>query len=1260
MEGFRSPGEHGPRGAGAVHDGARVRGRDLAREDHQHPPELVLPEPVRTPGLGQPAERRVHLGELRRDRDRARPRARRVLGRDAPGELLLRPAEHRERDAHEGRERGGQDEQRELALERHATASPGSTRCTLPWTRLARSFSSAAARARSAWRANRPGGDVHRRDRDRQEREAPPRAEPVHRLDRAPLAVDAVVVQRDHPVEDGDHLGAEGRGPLERREDHEVVAPDVPEERALPAVPRDRVAQDARGLEDDPVGLRVAVGVVVGLQAVEIDVRERERHLRVEPPLHLPVDRASAGEPRHRRRLERRLAAAEHRVDPGDELLRVERLRQVVVGAEPEPAHLVRGLAPRRQEDRAERIPRALIGEGLEEREPVAVGQLHVDEEDLGPPLVHDPARLGAGPRLVHVVPLAPQHLRADGADRRVVVHDERPRAGGAAAADEGLDRRGERVRRRGLREVVVRAAPERRVAAARRGEREERRAPGVRIVVEDVRERDAVERRHERVPEHDPRRGPARRGERALDVGRARAADAARAEDAAGERRRVRRVDDEHERRVGRDGRPLPDDLRRLLRHHEEEPGPAARLALGPDRAAVGLDDPARDREAEAGAAHALRPLAPGLLELLEDALEVGLRDPLPGVPDRHARDAGDRGVPEHAHLDDPVVGGELERVREEVREDLHEPPAVGDEAHRLAGHLDPELLPALRRGGLVAVHRGARELVEEDDLRLHAELALREAGDVEQLVHHRVQLLRRLARHPEVARLLLAELAGEPGEDEVERAGDRGERRPELVAHDLDELLLARVEVLQVGDVPERDRDAREPPVALEHGRHHRRERAPRDVDLLRDPGASRRIGVEPAHQVERVEAERVLEPRGAERPFGGSPQHPPRGGVREDLVRARRGVEEPVRHALDHPLEARALVRQPRRERAERLRHLVHEHVEDARVSLPERVRPRALHEHRPDADVADLDGEREPRRERLDERPLAGAQDPHPHRRLRQLGPRVLAVRGERVRLHGEERRLAEPGAGPDEEVGRGARRRDERGRDVARDDAREALDDPLEDPRVALRPAHLARDLRGRLERLEPPVHLGVEPGPLAAQLDLLERAEHGLPELPLLPGLHEVAPHLPAVDGVHDLARVGVGREEDGAELRIEPVRGLDELDPGHARHALVGDQEVHLPRLQELERERAVRRRQRLVAVLRREAAAEDREHLGLVVHEQDDVRHRESAPSPEPENPERPADGSTRVARAADGPGAPRRPVPPLALAVGGSKRL
>src|SRR5262249_53113849 len=80
----------------------------------------------------------------------------------------------------------------------------------------------------------------------------------------------------------------------------------------------------------------------------------------------------------------------------------------------------------------------------------------------------------------------------------------------------------------------------------------------------------------------------------------------------------------------------------------------------------------------------------------------------------------------------------------------------------------------------------------------------------DVEDVVDEPDQAVAVAMRDLEAALRLLGDRAHGPAEDEPERALDRGQRRPELVAHGRDELGLDAVDGAAVGDVPHVARDA------------------------------------------------------------------------------------------------------------------------------------------------------------------------------------------------------------------------------------------------------------------------------------------------------------------------------------------------------------------------------------------------------------------------------------------------------------------
>ena len=114
--------------------------------------------------------------------------------------------------------------------------------------------------------------------------------------------------------------------------------------------------------------------------------------------------------------------------------------------------------------------------------------------------------------------------------------------------------------------------------------------------------------------------------------------------------------------------------------RQGELEDGAAARMGGGAERAVVGLDDGARDRQAQAGVLVARVGLVrTGAEEAVEDAAEVLGRDA--GASVAHPDDRGRADAPD-LHLDGHPRRREAARVVEQVVEDLAE--AIGGRARR------------------------------------------------------------------------------------------------------------------------------------------------------------------------------------------------------------------------------------------------------------------------------------------------------------------------------------------------------------------------------------------------------------------------------------------------------------------------------------------------------------------------------------------------------------------------------------------------
>src|SRR5581483_10105185 len=81
--------------------------------------------------------------------------------------------------------------------------------------------------------------------------------------------------------------------------------------------------------------------------------------------------------------------------------------------------------------------------------------------------------------------------------------------------------------------------------------------------------------------------------------------------------------------------------------------------------------------------------------------------------------------------------------------------------------------------------------------------------------------------------------------------------------------------------------------------------------------------------------------------------------------------------------------------------------------------------------------------------------------------------------------------------------------------------------------------------------------------------------------------------------------RIGVRGQKDRLHVGLLLARLGDQLEPGHARHLLIGEDQIDLMLAQHLER--FVARRDRVHLVLRREQAAEQIEDDLVVVDAQD-----------------------------------------------------
>lgn len=205
-------------------------------------------------------------------------------------------------------------------------------------------------------------------------------------------------------------------------------------------------------------------------------------------------------------------------------------------------------------------------------------------------------------------------------------------------------------------------------------------------------------------------------------------------------------------------------------------------------------LDELMHEREPDPEAALAAIERGVGLDEELEDPRAGLVVDPSPVVAhaDDHlaVRVAG-------LDLDVAALRRVLDRVGQEVVEDLDDPRGVAVDPERALADLGSEGEPALVEGLAVLGDDVADEAPELDDRLSQVDLPLGHAGDVEEVVEEALHVLRLAPDHVEGAEHLLA--AGpEAALDQPERVVDRRQRVAELVGEHRQEAEDARLELL------------------------------------------------------------------------------------------------------------------------------------------------------------------------------------------------------------------------------------------------------------------------------------------------------------------------------------------------------------------------------------------------------------------------------------------------------------------------------
>src|SRR5438270_1751626 len=231
-----------------------------------------------------------------------------------------------------------------------------------------------------------------------------------------------------------------------------------------------------------------------------------------------------------------------------------------------------------------------------------------------------------------------------------------------------------------------------------------------------------------------------------------------------------------------------------RLRGKHEQEGAAAAAGRLEPQAAAVELDQLPRQRQAEPCAFGGVLPALP---ELLEDRLALLGRDAGARVGDGDLDEAVDE---PGRQVDAASRRCRLHCVRDEVEHDLPQPSLVGANGDVLGMEieLEPDTFAVCTSG----VHRdpALEDVAQRHRGAIEIHLPRLDLGQIEDLVDQREQMAAGIEHLPDVAELLLVELARELLLQELREADDRVQRRAQLVGHVREELRLVPAHRLQL----------------------------------------------------------------------------------------------------------------------------------------------------------------------------------------------------------------------------------------------------------------------------------------------------------------------------------------------------------------------------------------------------------------------------------------------------------------------------
>ncbi len=194
----------------------------------------------------------------------------------------------------------------------------------------------------------------------------------------------------------------------------------------------------------------------------------------------------------------------------------------------------------------------------------------------------------------------------------------------------------------------------------------------------------------------------------------------------------------------------------------------------LDRDRPAAGLDEPLRDRQAEARAGPRLAGRRPSAVERLEDPLAFRGADPRPLVDDADD-DAAPAALRTHRHRQPARVAS---RVLEQVRERALELRGVGLDRGDVGIDRQADIDAAFE-----ALARGEHHVLERDPVKPGLGAASLELGQVEELLDQRREALAFLDDgRAELAAILVGQRRRA---ERVTRRDDRGQRRAQVVRH-------------------------------------------------------------------------------------------------------------------------------------------------------------------------------------------------------------------------------------------------------------------------------------------------------------------------------------------------------------------------------------------------------------------------------------------------------------------------------------------